>query len=184
MTETRTVTETAGADADSTGEPALTQRCDNAERGYTVRYPEGWHANRGDVSEACSFFHPEPFELPEQTEAPDVAVSISREPVPFDQVAGESPAIRISEREETEIDGRAAVSRVTEATGDGLLPAGVRGYQYLVDLDGETMILSTYDVGDLDFERNRDVLDRMAEALRLSDDAARAIAGSSRSASA
>lgn len=166
VTETETAAEAAPAEAD-TSERALTQRCKNADAAYSVRYPQGWHANAGDVSERCSFFHPEPFELPEATEAPDLAISIGREPVAFAQVAGDDPAIRVLEREETEVDGHSAVRRETEATGHGLLPAGVRGRQYLVDLGGETLILATYDVGDLEFERNRDVLDKMAETLEV-----------------
>ncbi len=167
-TEADTVTETVVEEERSSPDTvAPTQECENPTGGYTVGYPDGWYANLGEVSERCSFFHPEPFELPEQTEAPDVAVAISREPVPFARVTGAGPAIRILDREETEIDGRRAVRRETEATGDALRPAGVRGYEYLVDLGGETLILSTYEGSGLDYERNRETVDRMAATLRI-----------------
>ncbi len=167
QTETAVVTETVPPETSPDEEERLAQSCENPEAGYAVRYPEGWHSNPGDVASPCSYFHPEPFEVPEATEALGMAISVSREPVAFNRIAGGDRAIRVVSREETEVDGRRAIARETEATGDALLPAGVRGYQYLVDLDGETLVASTYDVEGLDFERNRSVLDRMAETLAL-----------------
>lgn len=145
----------------------LPQRCENPQGGYSVGYPDEWHTNPGDVAEPCAFFHPEPFEVPEATEPAGIAISIGRDPVAFDDVAGEDLATRILERERVSIDGRRAVRREIEATGEGLHPAGVRGYQYLVDLDGETIIMSTYEVDGLDYARNRAVLDAIAPTLRI-----------------
>lgn len=166
-TVTETVVETETVETDEGEGAQLAQRCESPEGGYAVRYPAGWHANEGDVTAACSFFHPEAFELPEATEPPPLAISISREPVPFARVTGDSPAIRVESSEQTEVAGRPAVRREVEATGDGLLPAGVRGEEYLVDLDGETLIASTHSRGELDFDENRSVLGRMVETLEL-----------------
>lgn len=157
-TETETETEASGGDE-------LAERCENPDAGYAVRYPAGWHTNDGSVTAPCSFFHPEPFELPEASEPPPLAVSISREPIALADLAGESPATRVLASEEVEVAGRPALRRETESTGDGLLPAGVRSLEYLVDLDGETLVAATRSHGGLAFERNGEVLQEMMATL-------------------
>lgn len=157
-TETETETEASGGDE-------LAERCENPDAGYAVRYPAGWHTNDGSVTAPCSFFHPEPFELPEASEPPPLAVSISREPIALADLAGESPATRVLASEEVEVAGRPALRRETESTGDGLLPAGVRSLEYLVDLDGETLVAATRSHGGLAFERNGEVLQEMVATL-------------------
>lgn len=157
-TETETETEPSGGDE-------LAERCENPDAGYAVRYPAGWHTNDGSVTAPCSFFHPEPFELPEASEPPPLAVSISREPIALADLADESPATRVLASEEVEVAGRPALRRETESTGDGLLPAGVRSLEYLVDLDGETLVAATRSHGGLAFERNGEVLQEMVATL-------------------
>lgn len=143
------------------------ERCTNDQGGYSVRYPADWHVNSGEVTAACSLFDPEPFDVPEAQDVTGIAIQISREPVAFDRAAGKDLGMRSVETEEVRVDGRKAIRRTYESTGQALLPEGVRGYQYVVDLEGEALIAGTLDVGDLDFERNRRVLDRMMESLRL-----------------
>lgn len=170
VTETETVveTETVTTAPEEDAEPdELAQACENDADAYAVRYPAGWHVNAGGVAPRCSYFHPEPFDVPEATEAPPVAISIYREPVAFGDVAGANPGIDIHVSEETEVAGRTAIRREIESTGEALLPAGILGYEYLVDLGGETLIVSTRDFDGLDFERNREILDRMVETLEL-----------------
>ena len=157
-TETETETEPSGGDE-------LAERCENPDAGYAVRYPAGWHTNDGAVTAPCSFFHPDPFELPEASEPPPLAVSISREPFALADLAGESPATRVLASEEVEVAGRPALRRETESTGDGLLPAGVHSLEYLVDLDGETLVAVTRSQSGLDFERNGEVLQQMVATL-------------------
>lgn len=157
-TETETETEPSGGDE-------LAERCENPDAGYAVRYPAGWHTNDGSVTAPCSFFHPDPFELPEASEPPPLAVSISREPIALADLAGESPATRVLASEEVEVAGRPALRRETESTGDGLLPAGVHSLEYLVDLDGETLVAVTRSQSGLDFERNGEVLQQMVATL-------------------
>lgn len=159
-TETETETEASGGDE-------LAERCENPDAGYAVRYPAGWHTNDGSVTAPCSFFDPEPFELPEASEPPPLAVSISREPFALADLASESPATRVLASEEVEVAGRPALRRETESTGDGLLPAGVRSLEYLVDLDGETLVAATRSHGGLTFERNGEVLQEMVATLEL-----------------
>lgn len=95
------------------------------------------------------------------------AISIRRGPVAFSRVTGDDPATRVVERADVEVAGRPAVRRVTESTGEGLLPEGRRSYEYLVDLDGETLIASTLDGGGRDFGANREQLDEMMRSLEL-----------------
>jgi hypothetical protein len=148
-------------------EPRETATCENEEAGYRVEYPADWHANEGDVAPPCSFFDPEPFDVPEATEFFGAAISVSRQPVSAEQIAGEGIAMRILESEEIEVAGRPAYRLETEQTGEGLLDAGVRSYLVVVDLNGESMLIATYDLPDHDYERSREVVDEMAESLEL-----------------
>jgi len=166
-TVTQTVVETETTETEASGAGELAERCENPDAGYAVRYPAGWHTNDGSATAPCSFFHPEGFELPEASEPPPRAVSISREPVAFADVTRESPATRVVASEEVGVAGRPALRRETESTGDGLLPAGVRSLEYLVDLEGETLVAATRSQGGLDFERNGEVLQEMVATLEL-----------------
>ena len=169
-TETETITETLTETVEARPQrdgAALAQECGNPEVGYSVRYPEGWHTNDGSVAPACSFFHPEPFEVPANTDAISMAILFSLETVAFERLRGGDPAIRILSSEETEVAGGRAVRRETEATGEGLFDAGTRACQYVVDLGPQTLVASTYDVEGLDYERNCTVLDRMVQSFRI-----------------
>ncbi|MBD0338749.1 MAG: hypothetical protein ICV67_05620 [Thermoleophilia bacterium] len=145
----------------TTAGPQLGAECTSEEGGYAVSYPEDWH------EEGCTFFDAEPFEVPEGTEFFDVAVLVSREPVPLDVLAGDDRTREILDLEETQIAGRNAVRLEAETTGEGLLDRGVRFYLVGVEVDDDAVILSTYALGALDFEGNKEVVDRMAESLEL-----------------
>ncbi len=149
------------------GQPAETTPCANEEDGFVVHYPADWHTNSGEVATECSYFNPEPFEVPEATEFFGAAIDIRREPADLEAIAGEDPATRVVESEEVQVAGRPAVRRETEATGRALLPEGTRTYQYLVDVDGETLVLATHDLDDHHFAQAREVLDDMAATLEL-----------------
>lgn len=148
-------------------EPAETAERTNEEAGYRLHYPADWHVNEGDVAEPCSFFDRDPFEVPEATEFIDVAVLVSREPVPLDAIVGEDPTRTVLDEKDTEIAGNRAVRIESEATGEGLLDAGTRFYQVVVEADGESIVLSTYEVGDLDYEGNKEAVDEPADSLEL-----------------
>jgi hypothetical protein len=155
-------------------EPATTaaarppaERCTNEEDGFSVAFPASWHTNTGDVVAACSFFHPDEFQVPERTETLGVAILISREPVAFAAVAAEQPTRRDVTQEELTVADRPAVRLEYVATREGLLPEGTPVYEVLVDLDGSTLIASTQGLDDLDFDANKAVLDQMVESLRL-----------------
>ena len=149
---------------------ADTARCTHEQDGYSVEYPADWHTNSDDPP-TCSFFDPEPIELPERPRdvAGLAAISIDRESVAFSRVTGEDRATRVIERDELEVAGRPAVRRLVEATGEALLPEGRRSYQYLVNLDGETLIATAVDGSGRDFDANRELLDEMMRSLELED---------------
>lgn len=145
------------------------RQCENPVGGYTVGYPVAWHVHDGEVVDACSLFHPEPFDVPPASELPmEIAIAISVQPIPFDSVLTGDRGRRDLSRQPTRVDGRQAVRIDSETTGEGLYDAGVRYYHYLVDLreDG-TLIAVTYDAGSPAFERRRAVLDAMMRTLRF-----------------
>jgi hypothetical protein len=147
----------------------LEQRCENEQDGFAVGYPGGWHTNPGDGVPACTFFHPEEFELPEARDVlGELAIHIRREPAAFEDVTGDDPGVEVLEEEQLEIGGRPAVHREIEGTGETLVPQGMRSVQYAVDLGGgETLVAETYDAGQLDFEDNADILEGMVGTLEL-----------------
>jgi hypothetical protein len=160
--------ETEPVETEPADPPAETASCTNEDAGYTVQYPADWHPNEGDVAQPCSFFDPEPFEVPEATEFFGAAISVRREPIAAeDLVEGPDPTREVLEREETEIAGQRAFRIESESTGDGLLEAGVRYYQVIVVVDGESLIVETYDLDEHDYEQNREVVDELAESLQL-----------------
>lgn len=166
-----------GTDGQSADEgPALAQECTDAENGYTIRYPEGWHTNSGTESPAspCAYFHPEPFTLPDVArEVTDKAVSVFVDSVPFEVTS--DPAGRETKevlvQEEIRVAGREAVRYETVASGEGMFPEGTRHYTYVVNAGGgRSLFVTTRDqVPDVDYEEVKAVIDRMVDSLRLDD---------------
>ena len=147
---------------------ALTQRCTNALAGFTVSYPRGWQTNDGSVIPACSAFHPESFEIPRESELPfEIAVTIGREDAPFTAEIASNQFETVLSSERVQVAGRDAVRVEVEATGEGLADRGMRSVRYLVDLEGgRTLVATTHDAGG-DYQRKRQILDRMAATLIL-----------------
>ena len=54
--------------------PASWRPCDNPPAGYSIGYPSDWYTATLDGQFACSFFHPEPFTIPANSEFPRVAL--------------------------------------------------------------------------------------------------------------
>ncbi len=172
-TTTSTTTTTTSGNETTTSTQAdgavLAQSCTNAEDGYSIQFPEGWFTNEGEVVPTCRYFHPQAFEVPEATEVFDLAVTVRVDDVPFTRVASEGDSLgeRVLSREETTVAGHQAVRVEAESTGDALLPEGVRSYRYHVEVDDGTLTATTHDVGDLDYEANKEILDEMMKTLEL-----------------
>lgn len=148
--------------------PAEAASCTNDDGGFSVEYPADWHTNEEGPAPACTFFDPEPIEVPEATDFFGAAVTATRQPVAAEEVLeGVDPSREVLEREVIQVGGQRAFRMEAESTGEGLLDAEIRYYQVVVAVDGESIILATYDFEEDDYERNREVVDRMAESLRL-----------------
>lgn len=152
---------------DSGNRLTLGQTCTNQTIGYTVRYPTGWMTNAGEVLPQCQVFDSDSVQLKAATEDFDEAVYFDLERIPFNGLVSKlgGPTSRVLSRRQTSVNGRQAVAVETEATGSGLLPAGRRTYQYLIDFNGQTLVVRTYNVPNQSYETNKQVLDRMAESL-------------------
>lgn len=152
------------------GDPAT---CTNAEAGYTLTMPDGWHTNAGDVVARCSVFDRERFVVEPNTELPaDLAVRIIEADRPYEELADEAHREEISSRTDTAGD-RAAIVVESEATGEGFYPDGTRIYTWYVDAssggDDRALVANTIDVAD-DYAGNRAALDEMMGTLEFHDD--------------
>ena len=153
---------------DMTVDPAMarTAECADSARGYTVAYPATWHVNTGEILGPCSLFDPDPVEVPRDSEIPiEFAIAIGFQPVPFATLTDDALGRSILSRQPTKVDGRDAMRIESESTGEGLHDAGIRSYQYVVDLGDTTLIATTYGAGSLPLERKRRILDAMMTTL-------------------
>ncbi|MFP4636109.1 MAG: hypothetical protein ACLFRD_09625, partial [Nitriliruptoraceae bacterium] len=132
-----------------------------AER-YSVEAPADWHVNDGERIGDCRIFHPEPVEVPDMPRDRDLhwAIALDIDDVPFEDIDLDAHG-QVLSAEETTVDGHRALVYERRSSGEGLIPDGEGSYGYLVDLDGQTLIASTYTVGDTDHERDKQLLDRM-----------------------
>lgn len=156
-------------------EMGRTAACENEAAGVRLVYPATWHTNRGDALPPCSLFHPEPVgSLLARAEGvpAEIAIVIVREPLPFEKATEVPKGEMWLAREKATVAGREA-ERSEIIPGDELLTRGDRTYRYHVDLDGETLIATTRETGDIPFEQKRRVLDEMMRRLELLDGAGR-----------
>ncbi len=145
---------------------SLGQSCTNEQIGYTVNFPQNWQTNSGSVVNQCQVFDSDAIQLEEATEDFDEAVYLRQENIAFDRLANtDSRSSRTLSRRQTTINGRQAVVIESESTGIGLLPEGRRFYRYLVDLGTNTLVAVTYDVPNQDYQRNKQILDRMMNSI-------------------
>jgi hypothetical protein len=161
----RSASATPAATAAAPREPAP-QLCANRSAGWVIEFPGSWHTNAAGAAPACTFFHPDPFDVPERPETLVVAISVAREQAPF-AVAVTDSFRRDVRAEDFELDGRRARRSDYVATGEALIPAGMRVYEIVVDLGRDSLLATLRDVEGLEFERARRILDRMVESLRL-----------------
>jgi hypothetical protein len=147
--------------------PVLGETCTNDAAGYTVNYPTGWMTNPRGVLNFCQVFDPTSISLPERSSSFDEAIHLRIDAIPFERATGEDDIIDTElTRRTTTIDGYQAVVTESESTGRGLLPAGVRSYTYIIDLGNDSiMVASTYDLGEQQYSRNKQVLDQMMDSL-------------------
>lgn len=138
--------------------------------GYHIEYPATWSTSEPSERFPCRFFHPQPLTLPQRTEATGVAITVQMAPAPLDRVAPPpegSQAVEILSRRDTMVAERRAVRLETRATGEALLPAGVRAVTYYVDFGSRTLTATTSEAAAAGtFAGNVEVLDRMMQSVR------------------
>lgn len=169
------------ADDDPGAEPevgsllALDATCRSPEQGYRVSYPGPWHVNDGEHLPSCTVLDPDPVEVEPGRDLPtDLAVTIRREDVPFEEVTQlDSGVERKISAEDVKVAERDARMLEVEATGAGLYPEGLRTHRYYVDWGSDTLVAETHDAGGMEFpyEERRDLLDAMMDSLEPVDGA-------------
>lgn len=143
------------------------KRCENPE-GFSVSYPGDWTVNDGSVTERCSLFDPDDFDVPEATDARVAAVSAYVDAVPFNEVAAPETD---EDHAVTVVDGHQAVR--TEGPAGELYGADTQRTAYAVDLalgvdDGPgTLFLDVVDLDDVPYDDAVTVLDRMVKTIDL-----------------
>lgn len=159
---TESPTEDTGA---TDGEQLTLAATCEADR-YTIDHPEGWWTNPGDDAPECRIFHPTEVEV--ENESLHYAVRAYIDPVAYTDAAphneDEGEELR---REELTVDGRQAVVTEVRSSGFALVPEGERYTTAIVDLDGEILVLTTSTVGDTDYERDAELIERMLETVEL-----------------
>ena len=120
--------------------PAGWSTCINAEGGYSIAHPPGWHTAHG-----CRYLDPEPLDIPPYTDGFFSALMTIDDDVPFDEMAQRSNDrfVVILTREQTTVGGRPAVRYEMETTGEGLLDKGSRIYSYVIDRSGRSFEVAT-----------------------------------------
>ncbi len=149
--------------------PAPDQSCEAPQYGYRIHFPDDWHVNDIEQAKACSWFHPEPFELPEHTEVTEVAVMLAVEDGSFEERAHaltDAPDVaEVLSEEEVTVAGEQAVRAETERSGEAFYPEGTTMTTYLVDWDDQILSAVTTSVADGEYASNVDVLDEMMDSL-------------------
>lgn len=160
--------EGAGSGSDAVSESDFAE-C-RAER-FTIAYPQAWETNDDDHP-ACRVFHPGDVELPEHPQDLELhwAAAVYVDDVTWEDARPDEEFMEILSSEETEVDGHRASVHELRSRDEGMIPEGERRYGYAVDLDGQTLVAVTHSVGDTDYERDRDVLDRMMSEVTIHED--------------
>lgn len=167
-TTTESTTSTTEPSTTSTTDPTEGwQRCENPT-GFSIAHPGDWTTNDGSVTEACSLFDPEPFTVPDATDARVAAISAYVDQVAFNDVA--TPGDE-DDRATTTIDGHQAVRTV--GPGGELYGGDTERTAYAIDLalgvdDGPgTLFLDVVDLEGVDYDDSVTILDRMAKTVDL-----------------
>ena len=138
---------------------------------YTVDRPEGWSVNEPSDAAPCRWFHPEPFELPQNTEVTGIAVHLRYEAVEYSRLTDpDSRAEDIVDVRETEVHGKAAVRMHTRSRGEGLLDAGIEVVSWYVDTGSRTLSATTTQAAEGSFDSNVAALDAMMQSLQFTAD--------------
>ncbi|MBW3588281.1 MAG: hypothetical protein KY429_02555 [Actinobacteria bacterium] len=134
-----------------------------------MTYPDDWYVNDPETGSACSWFHPDPFELPQNTEATNIAIRIAVESADFEDVSEgitRGPGVRevLSQRESTVV-GRKSLRVEIISSGEDLYPEGTRQTIWLVNWEENSLVASTTSVAEAEYSDSVRVLDQMIDSL-------------------
>lgn len=136
---------------------------------FSVERPGSWSVNDPAEAAPCRYFHPDPFEVPQNTETVGIAIHLGYEEVPFETTSNPGEETQETlDRRETEVDGLRAVRIRARSTGQGLLDSGVELVNWVIDAGPQRSFLATTIEAAGNFERNIEVLDSMVETLDFS----------------
>ena len=150
--------------------------CANRAVGYAVAYPSHWHEADLDGERACSFFDPEPIEVPENSDVYGFALEVSAAQETFAAVVRSftaPPFFSSSSQVQVEISGgpggpKQASRFETTATGEGLYERGQVSYVYVVNRGEQPpLVLQTWKSAGVDWPARKKVLDRVVATLVL-----------------
>ncbi len=136
---------------------------------FTVDSPPGWAVNNATEAPPCRYFHPEPFEVPQNTETVGLAIHLGYDEVPFEVSSQPSEVSQeIIDVSDSEVDGLAARRIRSRSTGEGLLDKGVQLVSWSIRAGAHRTFFATTIEAAGDFEANIEVLDTMVASLDFS----------------
>ena len=146
----------------------LAANCTEPEGRVTVAYPDDWHTpDRGEPG-ACRFFGEDEVDVdPAIGGGPLAELEVVVAAAPLEEAAAPGHGSTELEREEFTVEGRPALRQRLEATGEGALPEGVLVERLLVDLHGETLVMTVQDEDATTLDERRPLLEEMARTLQV-----------------
>ena len=141
--------------------------CVDTAQGYDVEYPSQWHVARGRF--ACSFFDPEPFTVPANSDFGGTALEVASTQQSFDELLGsliDTRFARTELREEVTVGNHRGFRLELVATGNGLEQRGTRTYGYLLRRASGPPVYVRATARPGERVRHRDVVDHAAVTLR------------------
>jgi hypothetical protein len=151
------------------GIPAGWRLCSNERVGYAVAYPADWSAPALSAESECTFFDPEPIQLPESSDVFGATLEVAPAQETFAAVVESLVARRdVLERREVTLSGRPAVLVLSRANEPGVAPEGSEVAAYVVDRRAEPpLMLRTVNEPNSNWEERLRILDEAARTLVL-----------------
>lgn len=138
-----------------------------------MTYPDDWIVNDPEAGSACAWFHPEPFELPENTEVTNIAIRIAVENVSFEEASEgvtRGPDVKeVTSQREGSVADRNSLRVEVISSGEVLYPEGTLETIWLVDWEENSLVASTTNLAEAEYSDSVRVLDRMIDSLERLD---------------
>jgi hypothetical protein len=160
---------TTAATRTEPGVPAGWRLCSNERVGYAVAYPADWSAPALTAESECTFFDPEPIQLPGSSDVFGATLEVAPAQESFAAVVESLVARReVLQRRELTLGGRPAVLVLSRANEPGVAPEGSDVATYVVDRGAEPpLMLRTVNEPNSNWEERLRILDEAARTLVL-----------------